>query len=1247
MLAFLPVPPPPDDAGIRLDVRLENGPARGYAIGEGEFLIGTAAGCDLRLTGSQYPPVICQFSRSDDGLRVRKLSPTVPVYLNEKPLSGSAPVTVEDGDTVRAGPAEIVVHAIGRAFPRPKLVTFDEEIPDAEPVDDLAHARAELAEQARELEEDRAIWYRRKMEMEAELRGVPDAAELHRRERLIASKESELQHEFDRRFAALESEIARRRAELEAELTARRQKADDEFRNRMGVVEEEIVQRRLQLETDLREYEPRLVELRAARERIEAARAELDSREASQATLRDELKRERDSIDDERKWQFARLKELDSALLERHAELARREGQLRAELERFAAERDRHKDDLLRFDRAQAGLEQRLATVDGRTAEVNERHDLLERTSQEWEETVRLADAEQNRVRAEAERLEKLQAEFDRKNVELSERGALLESQAAALAMLRANLARQQESNQNDSAALANERVKLEELRRDLDSRLREAELARAELGQARDEGVQEVRTSSERNALLAAQIEELRATEERVREREIELDARSSEFAEQVSLLKSRIAQTMELQERLELDRESLKSREALLGETDAARLEFQEQLRRRAEELARRSKEVDELRVKLAEEHAVLKRLREGLEGERSRGEERFESERLELAARAKELEERTAALAERESALERQVARLQEAGESVANERKALVEARAEFEDERAKAVQFHLAERQESDELQSRIAAHFADLRAQAPDLEQNANASLERLAAARDVLRGNLSELHEFAKQSREELESERSRIRIEADQIRAREHELETARSEHRLAVTGFRQQLLDWQSKIGELKGQFDSAQSRIERRGTDVDSATREIEELREDLIRQTQEVAAEKRKAVEKRTEMERHLGDMREWYRRKLRELAAGRQVDETDMPDWKATDPKANADRELKIAETASSEPEPGDQQLGELLIARGLVDANTLAALAEEARRQRKSLRQTLLASGALTLYQLALIEAGTLDGLMLGRLRVVDRLRVTSKEAAYRVFDPSRPGGPTRGTYVLRHLSEAEMQDAVHPDEFRQRFATMAQASHPNLANTLELLEIQGRPAALQEWVAGLSSADWPPVAATPGTWLRLMAEAAKGINHAHRGGLYHGRLAADSFLLTPDGTLKILGFGEPHWLAGGAQTTEPRSAGDLRALGRIGFGWSQLGSRRRGARPKPFPAELTNVIRRLEIGAEPSMGDVVAIDRPYTDAGDLLRDVARLVELHPCPSDAWEKFVRYAAENSPDVPQPLRAAG
>jgi hypothetical protein len=283
-----------------------------------------------------------------------------------------------------------------------------------------------------------------------------------------------------------------------------------------------------------------------------------------------------------------------------------------------------------------------------------------------------------------------------------------------------------------------------------------------------------------------------------------------------------------------------------------------------------------------------------------------------------------------------------------------------------------------------------------------------------------------------------------------------------------------------------------------------------------------------------------------------------------------------------------------------------------------------------------LLASGVITLYQLALIEAGNLDGLVLGRLRVVDRLRVTPRESAYRVYDPDRGA-----VFLLRHLAEAEMEDAFRPDEFRQRFAAARDAGHPNLAATVEVLEINGRPAALQEWLTGPPCSDWPPEAATPGVWVKLLGDAAAALEAAHRVGLVHGRLALDSFLITPDGTLKVAGFGEPPWLASGtAPASEPTPAADLRALGRIAYGWSQLGQPTGRRRKKPFPESLLAVVRRLESDSQTPMADTTSESAPYRTTTDLVADLARLAALFPCPADAWDSLVRHASEHIPNEP-------
>ncbi|MGL6097860.1 MAG: hypothetical protein ACRC7O_18920, partial [Fimbriiglobus sp.] len=512
---------------------------------------------------------------------------------------------------------------------------------------------------------------------------------------------------------------------------------------------------------------------------------------------------------------------------------------------------------------------------------------------------------------------------------------------------------------------------------------------------------------------------------------------------------------------------------------------------------------------------------------------------------------------------------------------------------------------------------------------------------------RDLLRAQLAELHQYAAQTRGELDAAHAALRAESDAVRGREHAVEQARADHRLAVAQFRQQLVEWHARVTDLKQMMARNESRIETKHAEVSAAARTVDVTTQDLARQAEELRRERQEVAERRTEVERHLADMREWYRRKLRELADSRTaavVEPGVMPTA-----SGSSSPPLPVSPSAD-DVDPGDRQLGELLRALELVDAETLAALWTEAGRQRRTLRQVLLASGAVTLYQLALIEAGNLDGLVLGRLRVVDRLRTSSRETVYRVFDPTRADGPNRGAFVLRLLGESEAQDGVRPDEFRQRFAALRDAADSHLAGTVEVLELLGRPAVLQEWVTGLPGSDWPPTVAVPGAWVRLLAGAAAGLDAAHRAGLAHGRLTSDSFVLAPDGTVKLTGAGEPPWLlAGPPPADEPTPAADLRALGQIAHGWTLLGQavpKKRG-RTRPFPEALASVVRRLEADPDTPMSDTAAADEPYRSATELVADLERLAVIFPCPAADWQAIERYAAENAADGPAaPRRSA-
>jgi hypothetical protein len=930
------------------------------------------------------------------------------------------------------------------------------------------------------------------------------------------------------------------------------------------------------------------------------------------------------------------------------AEQAEKTRELDAKVKQYEA-------DVLRLNRLQSALELREIELGAQTDTLTRQREQLQSDSRDLQEQLVHLDEWRVKLADEAERLTSQRQEQEALARELAERTASLEGQQSTLAMLRGRLERMREEVRARSQQLDEQRDHQQARETQLSLKQQGIDQLQSTLQADETQYAHDREQWVQRSAVLDAAVRELKQAQEnlaveqeRVRCEAEKIDEQGRQFAEADGVLQARLAQVAAAQERMDLERQSLQQRSVHIVEREQACAELQEQLHRRAEEIAAGHKEITdrllEHQTKLANLDARERQLEQ--RDQESKGQIESAQRELELKADALQMQQAEAA----------QIGdKHQQQSDHLALQRQSHAQERAHFQQEQQAALDKLASARTELEAVRREAIAVLGQL----PDAELRAGTAADRLSNAREQLANHLQEIHQYVRQCQNELEQLRGRVQADLDKVHEQEQTLRQNQDEHRLAMAAFRQELIDWQGQIAELKRLLSRDETLLERRQAQVNERAEAMEAESQRLARQAVELEEQERDVADRRQEMDRHLVDMREWYRRKLREVAGiplipdlasltlsplargeGR-ASEADSPVLMFPSPVAEPDEKAVPAnaesQAASAGEEPGivptarsilsfigavdqgDQQLGQVLRAAQLIDADTLSALLAEARRQRRSLRQVLLSSGVITLYQLALIEAGNVQGLMLGAVRVIDRLRVTAHETVYRVFDP-----PRGAEAVLRHLAESDMSDAARLSEFRSCFAR-AMLNDPHLANTLEVLELSGRPAALQEWLLGLPASDWPPLAAAPGVCYRLLTQAAKGLARAHQAGAVHGHLGDSLLFLTGDGVLKICGLGEPPWLIGVLHDHEPTSLDDLKALGKIVAGWCTPAGVRKGPKTKPLPDALVAVLYRLAADGEAG----------YRDVGDLLDDLQKVAAAIPPNAEAWDRLLRYVREH------------
>jgi chromosome segregation ATPase len=1174
---------------VRLEVARQGAPPQIAEVNDIGFVIGSVPGCDLRLPGAELPPVLCLISRHVGGASLRKLAPTCPMSLNGRSVTAS---NLAEGDLLNIGSITMVVRVEATAVPE----VHNDPRPSGPVLKPISLSGSQAGREPPGHEKPT------RLEAQGEKHRAGREQELVAREQTLARHEQEV--------VGLRQELA----DVHRQLYERYRQRRDRLAGLQNAIEQaarNLQERKRQVESQAQELAQRRSELGSQEADLSRARSELAEQSQAASSGQEQIVRER--------------AQRESACLLMEQRLAQ-------EREVLDKNQGQYQRDLIRLDRLQATLEQKQEQLHERAREVDQRAEQLQRTSREIEDQAKKLDAWHERLRGDEERMARQKNEQDAAAVQLKNRAAGLEGQQTTLAALRTRLERAREELRAEHQHLAEQQTRLHEAERDLQPRLEEAEKLHAELDadkRIRDEEQRQMEKRREDLESALAQLQQAQeavsAQEATLAAREQELELRSVTVTQEQLRLQEHAGELTQLQERFLADRQALREREGALVQAEQARANLQDQLRRRADEIARKEEELAaRAREQLAEASALVESAAQ-VERDRHHVPESQGPGTPDLADRTRELERLQDELARREHVLDQHLQKLRSSGRVVGTARKVLRQEQALLAQAQAKLA---LQDQQAQSELES-ARAQTVRLREQLPGLEQRARTAIDRLGQARAQLREHLAELHAYANQSQEDIEALRGQLQAEEAQLQEQRLALHKAREEQRLAVAAFRQQVIEWQGQVADMKRSLAEGETQLERRQAEVDEQARQIHASSARLAEKAELLERQEIDVAERHQEVEGHLEDMREWYRQKLRQLSERRQAEcgttpQTGSPiDDDAAESEGIAPRNIL---QITSDLAPGDRKLGELLRSLALVDAQTLTSLLLEARRQRRTLRQILLAGGYLTLYQMALIEAGNLDGLVLGRLRVVDRLGVTEHESLYRVYDPLRGH-----ELLLRHLSETETENASRLDEFRQGFGRAAEVLHPHLAATFEVMEIAGRPAAAQEWLVGLPSTEWTPLAAVPGVWYRLLCQAALGLHTAHKSNLVHGHLAPGAFTITGEGILKIVGLGEPAWLSASPEKMDqqPDPAGDLLALGRSAEYWWALSARRKGARPKPPGKPLQAIVNRLTAKkASQRFGDTEALLEDLENAGSAM----------PANTEAWDRFLLYVREHATD---------
>lgn len=551
----------------------------------------------------------------------------------------------------------------------------------------------------------------------------------------------------------------------------------------------------------------------------------------------------------------------------------------------------------------------------------------------------------------------------------------------------------------------------------------------------------------------------------------------------------------------------------------------------KRLADDLATRQAELSRAQTDHERALEALQRREEQLE-ERIR---RFEGDVEAVHLREKDLLEQQAELhrreglaCERESSLREGHAALAVAIERARQDAEAIHQRREELEG-RLRAVELRETE-------QAELASSLERQR-----LEQEA---LDQRLSAREV---EMERIHAEVVAIRRQLDADRAELLVReeslarlSDELSRRENWVRQIESQ---AAAGKRDIEVRWT----ELDAHAMTLRAQLEAERESISLKQREIEELHASATARLKELDQKKEEWFARLNEVREIARDLAERQRAVAEQVArrapaAGGDERRDPMYRLASTDPR-EAETEQR-GEERSLPLSLTDEEVAAAVVRAGLMEESELKWYRQSAAGRRVRLLDEILRTKALTAYQIRAAGRGDLDELHLGPAKVLDILHVGCVATTYKITMPG-----CEAPLAARMLKVQWSRDPARRRQHEFVLESLKEFRHPNVIATYGSIMAGERFGSLTEYVEAKSLAEIADRAVPPVVLVNVCYQAIAAVVAAERAGLVHQNIRPSRLLLTRDGTVRVLGYGEPAWLSKIHRCEKGRSLGPYAA--------------------------------------------------------------------------------------------------